>query len=272
MQTSGNIVKRYPQVTFWGFAWTTWIVGWYLATLYPSELWFFALYTPFLGGVLVTALADGRSGLKTFFGRMFRWRVGIQWYLVALFLPVLIRLGAAGLNMLLGAEVAADFQLPPWSEILLTFIFPSFFLVALGEEPGFRGFALPRLLVGRSALAAALVLGVLHAIWHIPLLIFDSAPPLLLVIVICGSVLNTWLFIHTGGSVLLAMILHASIDVMAMIFNPLFTGADAERYFLMQVVVFLALAVLLPLLTGLNLGRKKEATALPVSEQPVAVK
>jgi membrane protease YdiL (CAAX protease family) len=210
--------------------------------------------------------------LKTFFSRMVRWRVGIQWYAVALFLPVVLNLAATGLNIAAGAAVPANIQLPAWTTLLAEFLFPAFFLIALGEEPGFRGFALPRLLVGRSALAASLILGVLHAIWHIPLFIFNSEPPLIAVIVIAGAVLNTWLFNNTHGSVLLAMLLHASIHLTVGVFNPLFTGTDAEMYLIMQAVVFLALAILLPLLTGRELGRKPETTRPIATDQPVVAK
>jgi membrane protease YdiL (CAAX protease family) len=166
---------------------------------------------------------------------------------------------AVGLNILAGASMPVNIQLPAWTDLIAGFLFPSFFLVALGEEPGFRGFALPRLLEGRSALSASLILGVLHAIWHIPVFIFGGDTPLIAVIVISGAVINTWLFNNTHGSVLLAMLLHASIDLMVGIFNPWFTGADAERYLWMLVVVFVAVAVLLPVLTGKELGRKPQA-------------
>jgi membrane protease YdiL (CAAX protease family) len=244
-----------------------------MGSIYPSDLWFFFLYVPFLSGILLTAIIDGRTGLKTFFSRMVRWRVGIQWYAVALFLPPLIRLAALGLNLLSGATMAAPLQWPGWSALLASFLFPSLLLIALGEEPGFRGFALPRLLVGRSALSASLILGVLHAIWHVPLFIWGGDAPLTAVIVIAGAVLNTWLFNHTRGSVLLAMLLHASIHVMIDIFNPLFTGADANRYLVMQAVVFVAIAVLLPLLSGKELGRGPQADvpAMP-AKQPLAAK
>ena len=268
-----SFIKRYPQATFWALNWTTWTFAWYMGSKYPSDLWNFFLFGPFLTGVLVTAIADGRSGLRTFFGRMFRWRVGLRWYAVALFLPVVLRLAAAGLNILSGAVMPANIQLPPWPELLAGFLFPSLLFIALGEEPGFRGFALPRLLAGRSALSAALILGVLHAIWHIPLFIFGSDPPLIAAMVISGAVLNTWLFIHTNGSVLLAMLLHASINLMVDIFNPLFTGADAERHLIMQVVVFVAMAVLLPLLTGRELGRKPEtAVRVVATDRPAVAK
>lgn len=253
-----SFIKRYPQGVFWGIAWSTWFLGWYLLSLYPSDLWALFMYGPFLTGILVTAIADGRSGLKTYFSRMVRWRVGIQWYAVALFLPPVLRLAAVGLNILAGASMPVNIQLPAWTDLIAGFLFPSFFLVALGEEPGFRGFALPRLLEGRSALSASLILGVLHAIWHIPVIIFGGDTPFVVVIVISGAVINTWLFNNTDGSVLMAMLLHASVDLMVGIFNPLFTGADAERHVLMVVVVFVAVGVLLPILTGRELGRKPE--------------
>jgi uncharacterized protein len=150
-----SFIKRHPQVTFWALAWSTWSIGWYLASKYPSDLWYLFIYGPFLIGLAVTAVADGRPGVRTYFSRMVRWRVGIRWYVVALFLPLVINLAAAGLNILTGASISPTFQTPAWSALIAAFVFPSLLLIALGEESGFRGFALPRLLVGRSALLAA---------------------------------------------------------------------------------------------------------------------
>ena len=241
-----SFIKRYPQGVFWGLNWATWPFGWYMASKFPSDLWFLFIYFPFLIGILITAIVNGRSGLKTFFSRIVRWRVGLRWYAVALFLPPGLRLVAAGLNILLGAQMPTNIQIPTGSELLANFLFPNFLLIALGEEPGFRGFALPRLLVGRSALSASLILGVLHAIWHIPLFIFGSDSPMIVPIVISGAVLNTWLFNKTNGSVLLAMLLHV-----------------------MLVIVFVGMAILLPVLFGKELGRKPEAsTDTLAAEQP----
>ena len=268
-----SFIKRHPQVTFWGINWSTWLFGWYMGTLYPNDLWNLLIYIPFLSGVLLTAIIDGRKGLKIFFSRMVRWRVGIKWYAVALFLPLLLRLAAFGLNLVSGATLSSNAQMPAWPDLLSVFVIEGFLIIALGEEPGFRGFALPRLLVGRSALAASMILGVLHAIWHIPLFIFGGDTPIIVVMVIAGAVLNTWLFINTNGSVLLAMLLHASINLMVGIFNPLFSGPDADRQTIWLAVVFVAMAILLPILTGPNLGRKPEQTVemLP-GEQPVVAK
>jgi uncharacterized protein len=254
-----SFIKRYPQGVFWGVNWATWLFAWYMGSKYPSDIWFLFLLFPFLTGIFITAIADGKSGLKTFFSRMVRWRVGIQWYAIALLLPPVLRLVTVGLNLLTGASMSSSLQIPAGPDLLADFLFPGFLLIALGEEPGFRGFALPRLLVGRSALSASLILGVLHSIWHIPLFIFGSDSPMIIPIIIAGAVLNTWLFNKTNGSVLLAMLLHASIHLMTGIFNPLFAGVDAQRHLVMQAVVFVALAILLPVLSGKELGRKPEA-------------
>mgnify|MGYP000488271701 FL=1 len=63
MNAITSFIKRHPQVTFWALAWATWFLVNFLAEIYPSELWNFINYSPFLIGVLVTAIADGRGGL-----------------------------------------------------------------------------------------------------------------------------------------------------------------------------------------------------------------
>ena len=259
-----TFIKRYPQVTFWALAWSTWFLGHVLFEIYPSDLWNLIIYSPFLIGVLVTAIADGRGGLKIFFSRIVRWRVGLKWYAVALLTPPVLYLAAAGLNVLSGATIATDIQWPVWSEFITGILIFSFLMIALGEEPGFRGFALPRLLVGRSALAAGLILGVLHAIWHLPTFFGGDVIAILstILIIISGAILNTWLFNHTNGSVLLAMLLHVSIDAVSGdigLLKLLFSGADFARQAVWLAVVYAGVAILLPILTGKELGRKPEA-------------
>lgn len=262
-------IKRYPQGTFWVIALSTFLIGNVL-----GGLWFLLIYCVFLGGLLVTAIADGRSGVKTYFSRIVRWRVGIQWYAVALLTPSVLYLLGAGLNVLSGARIAADIQWPAWTDVLIGFFWPGLLGIALAEEPGFRGFALPRLLAGRTAIKAALILGVLHAIWHIPTFFGGEVVPILatVLIIISGSVINTWLFNHTNGSVLLAMLLHVGIDVASGdvgVLKVLFTGADLERQIVWQAVAFVAMAILLPIFAGKELGRKPEAVVdRLVAEQP----
>jgi membrane protease YdiL (CAAX protease family) len=267
-----NLVKRYPQAVFWLIAWLTSFLGYYLSVKYPSDIWILFILGPFVGGALVTAFADGSQGLKTFFSRIVRWRVGLRWYAVAIFLPLVLRLAAFGLNILSGAKIVAEPQWPAWSDLLMESLVFSI-IIGIGEEPGFRGFALPRLMKGRSALTASLILGALHTIWHAPLLISGEETLVIIPIIFSGAVLNTWLFNHTNGSVFLALILHASVDLWVGVFNPLFGGADAAQQTNWLAAVYVGLAILLPLLAGKELGRMAEtATERIGARQPMAAK
>ena len=262
-------IKRHPQITFWGIAWSTSFFGFYMRALYPSDLWLFFIYGSFLGGALVTGIADGREGLKTYFSRIVRWRVGIKWLIIALFTPLVLRLIASGLTIATGAKIVENAQLPGLGDAVFGFLF-ILIVVALGEEPGFRGFALPRLLEGRSALSASLILGVLHTIWHLPLFITgeDAAIPTTLII-ISGAILNTWLFNKTNGSVFIAMFLHASVNLWVDVFNPFFSAPDVQKLTVWLAVAFVAMGILLPILTGKELGRKTDtAKDTLAAEQP----
>lgn len=271
MNSIASFIKRYPQAIFWAIAYILNWGGWIMYMFFPSDLWQFLIWGVALGGAFVTVVADGRSGLKEYLSRIVRWRVGIQWYLVALLLPLAVRLAALGLNLLTGADMTASFQFPPLTDFAAAFLF-IFLSISLGEEPGFRGFSLARFLNTRSAVAASLIVGVLHALWHAPLFVFAGDPAITTsILVIAGSFIFTWLFNKSKGSVLIVMLFHASVDVWTPIFQPLFSGADAQRQTIWLVAVYVAVAILLILLTGKELGRKPDTSTQTVTaDQPLA--
>jgi len=281
MNAISSFIKRHPQVTFWGIACITF---WTAAFIGFTGLWGLLIYGSFLGGALVTGIADGRSGLKAYFSRIVRWRVGLKWYAVALFLPLVLYLVAFGLNIVSGAPLPTNPQWPSWTAILAAFFGQGFLLIALAEEPGFRGFALPRFLANRSALAAALIVGLLHTLWHLPFLIgaLSEGYPMgvltNLMIIVSGSVFFTWLFNNTNGSVLIAMLMHASVDLFGGDGSPLtlgplysgFSGAELVRQDLLQGIVFVAAAILIIVVTKFALGRKSEPDmGAMVAKQPM---
>ena len=264
-----SFIKRYPQPTFWLIAWSTSFLALFMNAFDPEHPWILFLYGTFLGGIFVTAIADGREGLRTFFARMVRWRVGIQWYAVALLLPLALRLVGFWMTNIF-AVTPASIHWPTWIDLLMAFLWPSFLGIAIAEEPAIRGFALTRLMNGRSALTASLILGVLHTIWHLPLFITGEDPPTTILIIFAGAILNTWLFNRTNGSILINMLLHASVDICAEIFNPLFTGVDATRQVLWVMAAYVAVGILIAVLSGKDLGRKPEAAIEPmVADQPM---
>lgn len=256
MKSTLAAIRRRPQTAFWCIACGTFYGA---AMLNDIGYWVLLIYGSCLGGALVTAVADGRIGLARYFGRIVRWRVGIRWYLVALLLPPGLNLAALALNFTCGAPLPANPQWPALADIAAMFIWPALLGIALAEEPGFRGFALPRLLAGHCALVAALIVGALHTLWHLPLLLqmmlegdftgIASAA----VIIVSASVFFTWLFIRTGGSVLIAMLLHASEDLVAGEGSPLtlgplqagFSAADLARQEILAALVFAAAAILI---------------------------
>jgi membrane protease YdiL (CAAX protease family) len=265
-----SLLRRYPQSSFWCIACSSFFVAAFQGF---SGAWAFLIYGSFLGGALVTGVADGRSGLKTYFGRIVRWRVGILWYVIALVLPLLLNGLACGFNIVLGAALPGSIQWPAVENVALAFLWPGLLGIALAEEPGFRGFALPRLLGTRSALEAALIVGILHTLWHFPLLLqmlqegYFAGLLTKALIIVSASIFFTWLFNNTGGSVLIAMLLHASEDLFAGDGSELtlgllqagFSPADLVRQDILEAAVFVAAAVLLVLFTGGELGAQRTA-------------
>jgi len=273
MNTIISLIRRYPQSSFWGIACTTFFVAAFQGF---TGAWAFLIYGSFLGGALVTGIADGRSGLKLYLGRILRWRVGLVWYVIALALPLLLNGLALGLNFSLGAELPGSIQWPFIENVAIAFFWPGLLGIALAEEPGFRGFALPRLLDKGTAIRAALIVGALHTLWHLPLLVQMLLEGYFIgvltkgLIIVSASIFFTWLFNNTGGSVLIAMLLHASEDLLAGDGSALtlgllqtgFSPTDLVRQDILEAAVFVAMAVLVVLFAGRELGRDTSSPVL----------
>lgn len=262
LSTLSNVAKRHSLLIFFilACALSWWMRIWYALdpVNVPFELPTLPL-GPLLAALIMLALISGWAGVKTFLGRIVQWRVGLPWYVLVFALPLLVNSGAVGLNLLLGATVSATTQFPGWSDLLVRFVF-IFFLVGLGEEPAWRGYALPRLMVGRSALAASVLLGLLHIVWHLPLfgLEYDLQNGLPWAFsVIAFAVLATWLYKHTQGSLLMPALFHTANNTAAyfFFFAGMFSGGDLLRLWWLQGGLWVVAAVIVILLTGTNLAR-----------------
>jgi uncharacterized protein len=203
---------------------------------------------PLVAALLVIAVAEGGRGFRELGSRLIRWRVGWIWYAVALGLPVVLVLVTGWVTSWLGAP-APDLSAVVWADVALVLAVR---LVnpadsAMGEEPGFRGYALPHLQDRLSPLAAATVLGVLTAGWHLPLVLQGRLGWIGLPSTLAITFLYVWLFNRTGGSLLMPLLFHASQG--AFTFGMLgFPGADEDRaayvYFGVLVVAVAAVVVL----------------------------
>jgi CAAX protease family protein len=172
---------------------------------------------PSVLGIVLTAIVLGRGALRKLLGRLLIWRVDPRWYLVVALGPFALAGVAVGLNTLLGGP-ALSLGIPLLGvAVFLAFsIFPG---SALGEEIGWRGYALPRLQARGSALGASLILGPIWALWHLPLWL-TGAPgrtaslyAAFVVSVIALSVILTWVYNSTGGSLLMVVLLHATFNL-----------------------------------------------------------
>ena len=104
----------------------------------------------------------------------------------------------------------------------------------LGEEFGWRGFALPRLLQHRRPLAAALILGVIWWAWHLPTFFIPALSqhqlsiPIFLVNILALSVIMTWLYQRTRGDLLLMILVHVAANYCGWIGVPFNAEVGAE--------------------------------------------
>jgi uncharacterized protein len=226
---------------------------------------------PFVAALIVLALTEGWRGVTDLLHRAVRWRVAPRWYAVTLGLPAVVVTLGVGLNILLGAPAPSADQLARWSTLFVPFIM-RFVFIGLGEEPGWRGYALPRLQAGRSALAASLLLGVVWAGWHIPLFIRDDgftlaawAPKILSTVL--ASVVCAWMYNNTNGSVWLTALFHASYSTFGnQFFFKMFTGADAVRQGWLDVAVWAVAVVGVVIFAGparLSRGPAAQPERLP---------
>ena len=202
-------IRRYPLMTFFflafGITWVVWVpraAGAQLGVV--GQVWTWA---PAIAALLAAALTGGRPAVRELGVRLVRWRVGWQWYLVVILGPAAFSIVVAGVYAFLGGSWVA--AVPPalrgeTSLALLPLLLAILALTdGLGEELAWRGFALPRLLSQYNALVASLILGVLWALWHLPLVWTEEATLyqqpiwLLLLDTLAMSVLYTWVFLHT---------------------------------------------------------------------------
>ncbi len=254
-----SVVKQHPLVTFfvlaYALSWWAWIP--YTLGFFPNPV---ASFGPFLAALLVLMVAHGKSGVVGLLRRMVRWRVGLRWYAVALLLPAGLALAATVLNVMLGARIPSSAELGNWTGLLSTFAFV-LLIPGLGgawEEPGWRGYALPRLQTGRSALFASLILGVLIVGWHLPLMVVGQVHWSDVVLILAAAVVFNWVFNNANGSVLIIMLMHAMNNTISgSFFSPMFSGADSVRQGWLLATVWCVAAIAVVIAAGpANLSRK----------------
>ena len=228
-----RFIHKYPIVSFFILALIlgTSIIFLVFQGIIPAELALSSVLSVPISGIIITAILDGIAGVKKLLKRVLVWRVGIgYWIFAALFVVPVILIGSL-FNPIFNGESVTISHLKLELSILPVFII--FFIVAgLGQELGWTGFLLPRLQTRFSALFSSLIRATLVVIWHIPLLIFTRIEPYAIrefpygewilqkgflitflamtILSFPWSILFTWLFNNSKGSLLLVAIFHGS--------------------------------------------------------------
>ena len=196
-------------------------------------------FGPTVAALILTAIIGGRSGLKHLLRRLLIWRVHIFWVLFSFLSTAAGVLAAIGLHVWLGGAVP-EFNDPAQLYLVIPVFLYVLFTSVVGEEIGWRGYALPRLQERYGALAASLILGFVWGAWHLPLFwmagnFHQQIPISLFLLQTAGfSILYTWMYNNTRGSLLMAHLFHAAsnttIGVLPVL--PMDTGGSLRPLWL----------------------------------------
>jgi membrane protease YdiL (CAAX protease family) len=249
-----SFIKHYALAIFCGLTFLLTFTVTFLPV--PDELVpVVIVFIPAFMAIGLTALSEGKTGVRSLLAKLAQWRINLKWVLIALALALVIRLTMSIIALGLGIISTIQFRPGgPTSYILLGLIF---FVFAVPEELGWRGYALQKLLKQRTPLESSLIVGVLWGSLHLALLLpgmmNEGAAPLpTLLGLVGGSVLFTWLFVNSDGNILLTMLFHAAQSFFVIVNEGI--GLNEQAW--LMAGVYVVAALLLVMVVGPNLERR----------------
>lgn len=274
-------MRQHPIIAYFTFAYIgTWalhlpmVLGTNGLGIFPYEvpmilfviLFILGVYAgPTLSAFVVTNALDGKEGRRKLFRRYGQWRVGLPVYALVFFAFPLIFLIAG--SIVLGGIPFSDIR-ANWTTffspyLVTVLIFPA--LITWGEEPGWRGFAQTRMQEVYHPLLATVVVGFMHGLWHLPVFMFASGPITLgpfdfqnfafnTALSIATAVIFAWVFNNARGSILIAVLIHASLNATQGWMSVLIPNYPMEAAGKIVTGIYFVTAVALILLTKGRLG------------------
>ena len=221
------------------WSWTFWFIGLYLLkdeinqeSIGKFLIFFFSgVYGPSISAIVTTFIFDGIEGVLNLLKKLFIWNVPLKNYLYIIILPTIFVIIGIGLYNIFIGDIGS-FDLMAFVSIPAV-LWAGIYAGPLGEELGWRGFLLSELKKEQSNLKSAIIIGIIWFIWHIPLwwapfgtLVSGESISFLPIItyflmLICLSIIITWLVINSKGSVFVALLFHLSINAgIALLFFP----------------------------------------------------
>lgn len=238
-----NFLKRYEMVFFFLL---TYLLSWWSAPLMSGAL---IPQGPLLAAILLVAVTTGRQGLRAYWKQLTHWRAGL-WYLIGPLVIVAYTGIAFATNLWSGATLV---ETPHW--LPMGVFIQLLFFGGQWEEPGWTGYALPKLQERfanhvNGSLIAALILGVFRALWHLPLFLYGKLYWFdIFVFSFAFQMIIAWLHQRSGRSVPAVMLFHFVSNLMGAILFPVFVGAERLMFY----AIFMSLAVLFAvMITGIS--------------------
>ena len=201
--------------------------AWMVAHFGSVTLWnpiiFATIWTPTIFAFVLALALDGAAGWRDLFSRVFRWRIKWRWYLVSTLGTASLALGARFVHAYMNHSALPhlfDFASWPsltWYGVKMLVVDPG----PIGEDPGWRGYALPRMLQRFNPTVASVLLGAVWAVWHLPAFLFSGMPQStlslgwFLLAITSLTVLMSWVAINTGGAVIPAVLMHWAFNRFA---------------------------------------------------------
>ena len=281
------LVIKYPVATYYII---TFLISWGGLTLLiggpgrissqPITAPFLFLYLitvagPIISGVLLTGLYHGKKGYRDLFSRLFKWRIPVKWYAIALlifplivFAPLLILslfspVFIPGIFDTGTHPIASAFGLPGDDKgTLVLFVFILGLFNGFVEEVGWTGFVTPLLSLKQNIIKAGIILGIMWGLWHLLsnylgsdagaggvslllyllVMLFSFLPPF--------RILMIWVYRHTG-SLLLAVLMHASLNMFWMLSMPLsLTGKERMVWYLLWAAVLWSIVIIISVVSN----------------------
>ncbi|MBD3198200.1 MAG: CPBP family intramembrane metalloprotease [Candidatus Lokiarchaeota archaeon] len=242
-----------------------------------------AQFGPTISAIIV--ILPSKDSLKDWFMRIIKWKVPLYWWLITIFVPISIFTITSFFFALLGFQI----ELSQLISSLIAY-FPSLLgstlMAGLGEEPGWRGLALPQIEKKYNPLKSTLILGTVWAFWHLPVFFIDPRSShgitnpwvlsLMIFLTAFGIILYsffyTWIYNHTK-SILLMMILHGGFNAATVHLIPfadvIVFGPTYIILLSIQVTILFVFVIILLLLTNAKLGYDHKKTS--DSEQDIKI-
>jgi membrane protease YdiL (CAAX protease family) len=278
-----SLIHRFPIISFFALAW---VLGAVVVSIafwgeLPSEFALSSVFSSSFAGILMTAVLDRKSGLKLMFSRLLIWRVGIGYWLFALFFILMAVIIGSLFNPLFQGDSLSLQQLKPAFNIPLMFF--GFFIVSgIGQELGWTGFLITRLQARVNAITACIIRAILDSIWHLPVFIYSMVQPQALIdfqyagwiaqkgflvallaatflFMLPWSIFISWIFNNTKGSLLLVSVLHGSEIWVAywMMSAGIYPG-NLDNYWGYGAVMILSSIMIVAINGSKNFSRKYE--------------